>query len=122
MDKINKFNQFLDTDLVSVLPQDIIFEIGNTIFRIYNVPRGMNNETLNNIGPYIYELTIHIRPNIKALNFDHFYNLISLNLSRNMTITDNVIRSLTNLSSLDLSINTQITDNVIKDLPNLTLC
>ena len=130
---INLFISFKDTDLAKVVPNDIIFEIGNKFFGIYKVPRNMNIETLNKIGPYINKLILSGNTKIEELNIKYFYNLTSLNLRYNKNTTDAGIRrtsegkssglrfkDLVNLTSLYLSNNKIITDAGIKDLVNLT--
>ena len=54
MTNIDLFTLFRQIQLSSIIPNDIIFEIGKTIFGIYKVPKNMNIKTLNKIGPYIY--------------------------------------------------------------------
>ena len=46
-ENIDRFTSFKETDLANVLPNDLIFEIGNSMFRIYLVPRDMTIETLH---------------------------------------------------------------------------
>ena len=73
---IDNFLYFKDTDLVNILPNDIIFEIGKRIFGIYKVETYEFIDTLNEIGIYINELDMSENTNIDAFMYMKFQKLL----------------------------------------------
>ncbi len=113
MEIINKFTSFLDLDLASIFPPELVGEIGQRFFWNFYLNKDITYDNLFKLSPYIS--CLHLGSNNRIKQLPRLTNLQKLHLDYNNRIVE--LPDLPNLQSLHLGNNKKIIE--LPDLPNL---